>query len=67
MTVMEAGWLAGFGIAIGLAGSVGAATLMRGLLSGVRSWEEPALASAAVVLGSARCSPASFPLAAPHR
>ena len=32
--------------------SVGAATLMRGLLFGVSSWDVPTLAGVAVVLGS---------------
>ena len=38
------------GMAIGLACSVGAATLMRGLLFGVRSWDVPTLAAVAAVL-----------------
>jgi predicted permease len=47
----EAGWLVAFGIAIGLVLSVAAATLMRGLLFGVRSWDVPTLAAVAGVLG----------------
>jgi macrolide transport system ATP-binding/permease protein len=46
----EAGWLVAAGIAVGLAGSIGAATLMRGLLFGVRSWDVPTLAAVAGVL-----------------
>ena len=49
----EAGGLTALGIAMGLAGSVGAATLMHGLLFGVRSWDVATLMSVAVVLGIA--------------
>jgi ABC-type antimicrobial peptide transport system permease subunit len=38
---------------MGLAGSVAAATLMRGLLFGVGSWDVPTLASVAGILGIA--------------
>ena len=48
----EAGWLMALGTATGLVGSVGAATLMRGLLFGVSSWDVPTLAGVAVVLAS---------------
>ena len=41
------------GIAVGLGCSVAAATLMRGLLFGVRSWDLPTLAGVAAVLGIA--------------
>jgi macrolide transport system ATP-binding/permease protein len=47
----EASWLAAVGIITGLACSVAAATLMRGLLFGVQSWDVPTLAAVAVVLG----------------
>jgi macrolide transport system ATP-binding/permease protein len=49
----EAGRLTAVGIVIGLACSVFAATLMRGLLFGVRSWDVPTLAAVGVVLGIA--------------
>jgi macrolide transport system ATP-binding/permease protein len=50
----EAGWLTLVGVAIGLVGAVGAATLMRGLLFGVESWDVPTLVMVATVLaGSA--------------
>ena len=49
----EAGRLAGTGIAIGLACSVAAATLMRGLLFGVRSWDVTTLSGVALVLAVA--------------
>jgi ABC-type antimicrobial peptide transport system permease subunit len=46
----EAGWLAGLGIVIGVLCSIGAATLMRGLLFGVRSWDVVTLATVCAVL-----------------
>ena len=51
LILKEAGWLTGLGIGVGLACSVAAATLMRGLLFGVRSWDVPTFAAVAVVLG----------------
>jgi macrolide transport system ATP-binding/permease protein len=52
LVMKEAGWLAAAGIAIGLACAITAATLMRGLLFGVRSWDVSTLAAVAVVLGA---------------
>lgn len=52
LVLKEAGWLAAAGIAIGLACAIAAATLMRGLLFGVRSWDVSTLAAVAVVLGA---------------
>jgi predicted permease len=49
----EAGWLAAAGILSGIACSVAAATLMRGLLFGVQTWDAPTLAAVAAVLGIA--------------
>jgi ABC-type antimicrobial peptide transport system permease subunit len=51
LILKEAGRLAAVGMVIGLAGSVAAATLMRGLLFGVRAWDLPTLAAVAAVLG----------------
>jgi macrolide transport system ATP-binding/permease protein len=51
LILKEAGWLTAAGIGIGLGCSVGAATLMRGLLFGVRSWDVETLAGVALVLG----------------
>jgi macrolide transport system ATP-binding/permease protein len=48
----EAGWLIGLGTLAGLACSVATATLMRGLLFGVRSWDVPTLIVVAGVLGT---------------
>jgi ABC-type antimicrobial peptide transport system permease subunit len=51
LILSEAGRLAAVGIVIGLVCSVGAATMMRGLLFGVQSWDGPTLAAVAVGLG----------------
>jgi ABC-type antimicrobial peptide transport system permease subunit len=48
----EAAWLIGLGTVTGLVSSVAAATLMRGLLFGVRSWDVPTLLAVAAVLGT---------------
>ena len=53
LVLKEAGWLTGVGIALGLVGSVGAATLMRKLLFGTAAWDAGTLVSVALVLGSA--------------
>jgi len=50
LILKEAGWLTGIGIASGLLCSIGAATLIRGLLFGVRSWDAATLAAVAAVL-----------------
>jgi macrolide transport system ATP-binding/permease protein len=51
LIMKEAGWLAGVGIGAGLVCSIGFATLIRGLLFGVRSWDLTTLAAVAAVLG----------------
>ena len=50
LILREAAWLTGIGIAAGLFCAVGAATLIRGLLFGVRSWDAATLAGVAGVL-----------------
>jgi macrolide transport system ATP-binding/permease protein len=50
LIMKEAGWLVGAGIGAGLACSVGAATLIRGLLFGIRSWDAATLATVSAVL-----------------
>ena len=50
LILMEAAWLTGIGIVAGLFCAVGAATLIRGLLFGVRSWDAATLAAVACVL-----------------
>jgi ABC-type antimicrobial peptide transport system permease subunit len=51
LILREAGRLIVAGIAIGLVVAVGAATLMRGLLFGVQTWDIPTLGGVAAVLG----------------
>jgi len=51
LILKEAGWLVGMGIGAGLLCSIAAATLIRGLLFGVRSWDAATLAAVSVVLG----------------
>ena len=53
LILKEAAWLVAIGIGIGVIGSVAAATLIRGLLFGVRSWDVSTLAAVACVLGVA--------------
>ena len=50
LILREAGWLTILGIAVGVAGSVGAASLMRSLLFGVNSWDVTTLAAVAAIL-----------------
>jgi predicted permease len=50
LVLREAGWLTAMGVAVGLVCAVGAATLMRGLLFGVRSWDTSTLLVAASLL-----------------
>jgi predicted permease len=50
LIMREAAWLTGVGIVVGLVCSVGAATLIRGLLFGVRSWDVATLGVVAVTL-----------------
>ena len=52
LIMKEAIWLTGFGIAIGLVCAIGGATLMRGLLFHVQSWDVATLVSVAVVLAT---------------
>jgi len=50
LILLEAAWLTGIGIVAGLFCAVGAATLIRGLLFGVRSWDAATLAAVACML-----------------
>jgi predicted permease len=50
LIMREAAWLTGVGIVVGLFCSIGAATLIRGLLFGVRSWDVATLGVVAVTL-----------------
>jgi macrolide transport system ATP-binding/permease protein len=53
LILKQAGWLTGLGVGAGLALSAAAASLIRGLLFGVTSWDAPTLCSVAAVLGVA--------------
>ncbi len=53
LVLREAGWLAIFGVALGVACSVGAATLMHKLLFATPAWDAATLAAVAIVLGAA--------------
>jgi macrolide transport system ATP-binding/permease protein len=53
LIMKEAGWLVGAGIAAGLVCSVAAATLIRGLLFGVRTWDAATLGAVSAVLATA--------------
>jgi ABC-type antimicrobial peptide transport system permease subunit len=61
LILKEAAWLTAFGIGIGLVCSVAAATLIHGLLFGVRSWDVPTLAAVAGVLGVAALAASFIP------
>lgn len=61
LILKEAGWLAALGIALGAVCSLAAATLLGGLLFGVRSWDVPTLAAVALVLGTAALLAAYLP------
>jgi macrolide transport system ATP-binding/permease protein len=50
MIMSEAAWLVGIGIAAGLVCSLGATTLLRGMLFNVRSWDATTLAGVSIVL-----------------
>jgi ABC-type antimicrobial peptide transport system permease subunit len=53
LILSEAARLIAVGTVLGVAGSVAAAGLMRGLLFNIRSWDPPTLAVVAAVLGAA--------------
>ncbi len=61
LILREAGWLTLLGITIGLAGAVAAATQMRGLLFGVRSWDATTLGAVAIVLALAALAASFLP------
>jgi macrolide transport system ATP-binding/permease protein len=61
MILKEAGWLTGLGIFAGLVCSVAAATLMRKVLFGIRSWDMPTLVAVAVLLGVSALLASYFP------
>ncbi|HLY39982.1 MAG TPA: ABC transporter permease [Terracidiphilus sp.] len=61
LVMRQAGWLTLIGIAIGLACSIGASSLMGKVLFGVTAWDVPTLAGVAVVLGVASLAASFLP------
>jgi len=61
LVMKEAAWLTGFGIASGWVGSMAAATLIRGLLFGVQSWDLSTFAAVSGMLAVAGLSASYFP------
>lgn len=61
MVLREAGWLTAIGLAIGLAGSVGASLLMRSLLFGVAACDAFTLTGVAALLGLAALAASYLP------
>jgi macrolide transport system ATP-binding/permease protein len=61
LILKEAGWLTVFGIAAGLACSIGAATLIRSLLFGVTAWDASTLGAVAGLLGVCAMLASYFP------
>ena len=61
LILREAGQLTILGIAVGVAGSVGAANLMRSLLFGVNSWDVTTLAGVAAILWIAALAASFLP------
>jgi predicted permease len=59
LVMRQAGWLTVTGLALGLAGAVGVATLIRKMLFGVAAWDTVTLVAVAAVLGAAAMA-ASF-------
>jgi macrolide transport system ATP-binding/permease protein len=61
LILKEAGWLTVFGIAAGLACSIGAGTLIRSLLFGVTAWDVSTLGAVAGLLGVCAMLASYFP------
>ncbi len=61
LILKEAGWLTVFGIAAGLACSIGAGTLIRSLLFGVKAWDVATLGAVAGLLGVCAMLASYFP------
>jgi predicted permease len=61
LILREAGWLTMMGIALGVAGSMGAASLIRSLLFGVNSWDVTTMAGVAAILWIAALAASFLP------
>jgi ABC-type antimicrobial peptide transport system permease subunit len=57
----QAGWLTLTGLALGLAGAMGATTLIRKMLFGVAAWDAATLAAVAALLGAAAMAASFLP------
>ena len=61
LVMLQAGWLTGTGLVIGLVCSVGASLLIRNLLFGVKAWDAVTLACVALLLGLASMAASFLP------
>ena len=61
LVMKEAGWLIAIGLALGLAGSLAASTLIRTLLFGTQTWDAATLTSVALTLGLAALAASYLP------
>jgi predicted permease len=61
LVMLQAGWLTGTGLAIGLVCSVGASLLIRKLLFGVQAWDAVTLGCVALLLGLASMAASFLP------
>ena len=61
LILREAGWLITIGVSLGLLCSIGAATLIRRMLYGVKEWDAPTLAAVAFVLAACGLLASYFP------
>src|SRR5215469_892562 len=61
LVMRQAGWLTVTGLALGLAGAMGAATLIRKMLFGVAAWDAATLAAVAALLGAAAMAASFLP------
>jgi len=57
----QAGWLTLTGLAVGMAGAVGVATLIRKMLFGVATWDAATLTAVAALLGAAAMAASFLP------
>jgi macrolide transport system ATP-binding/permease protein len=61
LVLREAGKLTAIGLAAGMVCAVTAATALRGMLFGIRSWDVPTLAAVALVLGASALAASYIP------
>jgi macrolide transport system ATP-binding/permease protein len=61
LVMLQAGWLTGTGLAIGMVCSVGTSLLIRNLLFGVQAWDAVTLGCVALLLGLASMAASFLP------